>query len=76
MFNGMKNMISISFTKLFNTEKKEDLINMFKNCLSLKSIDISGFKTEDIKDLMAYSPDALHQNQFPYLILIQKMLKI
>ena len=56
----MKNMISISFTKLFNTEKKEDLINMFKNCLSLKSIDISGFKTEDIKDLMAYSPDALH----------------
>ncbi len=51
MFSGMKNMISISFTKLFNTEKKENLSNMFKDCLSLKSLDISGFKTEDVKNM-------------------------
>ena len=51
MFNGIKNMTSINFTKLFSTEKKEDLSNMFKDCLSLKSIDISEFKTENIKNM-------------------------
>jgi surface protein len=52
MFYNVQNMVSISFSELFNnTEKIKDMSNMFKGCLSLESIDISKFNTQNVIDM-------------------------
>ena len=50
-FEGLDRMISISFTKLFNTEKITNMDRMFFNCYNLKSIDLSNLKTPKLKYL-------------------------
>ena len=52
MFYNVQNMVSISFSELFNnTEKIKDMSNMFKGCLSLESIDISKFNTQNVANM-------------------------
>ena len=48
MFYGVNNLISISFTHLFNTENITNLNFMFYGCTKLTSIDISYFNTENV----------------------------
>ena len=48
MFNGNKNLISIEFSPLFNTEKINEMNFMFQNCRNLVSIDVSHFNTKNV----------------------------
>ena len=61
MFNGINKIISISFTKEFNTEIITDMAYMFNNCNSLTSINISFFNTINVEDMnhMFYNCNSL-----------------
>ena len=48
MFYGINNLISISFTKLFNTENITNFSFMFYGCIKLTSIDLYYFNTENV----------------------------
>ena len=48
MFLGCKQLISIEFSPLFNTERVNEMNFMFQNCESLKSIDVSVFNTHQV----------------------------
>ena len=51
MFAGIISFSSIAFTELFNTEKFTSMGNMFRNCKSLISADLSKFNTKNIKKM-------------------------
>ena len=53
MFNGCKNLTSISFGEYFETPKLTNLYQTFQNCSSLKSIDMSNWTMNKI-DSMGY----------------------
>ena len=47
-FNGIKQLTSIEFTPLFNTERVNEMNFMFQNCESLTSIDVSNLNTKNV----------------------------
>ena len=49
MFDQIIYLQSIYFSELFNTEKVTKMTNMFRNCKSLKVIDISKFNTKNVQ---------------------------
>ena len=48
LFNGNKNLISIEFSPLFNTERINEMNFMFQNCKSLTSVDVSNLNTKNV----------------------------
>ena len=48
LFKDAKELISINFTPLFNTQNITNINSMFYNCVLLKSIDFSNFNTENV----------------------------
>ena len=48
MFNGNKNLISIEFSPLFNTEKINEMNFMFQNCKNLESVDLTHLNTKNV----------------------------
>jgi len=48
MFLGAKQLKSIVFSPLFNTEKVNEMNFMFQNCESLTSVDVSHFNTKNV----------------------------
>ena len=48
MFEGLKKMTSISFTKLFNIKNNQKMDRMFYNCQKLTSIDFSNINTDNV----------------------------
>ena len=53
MFEGLKKMISISFSEKFNFAGIKNMNRMFYNCQSLKNIDLSNINTKNV-DMMNY----------------------
>ena len=51
MFEGFTNLISINFNNNFNTSKATSANEMFKNCKSLTSLDLSSFNTSNVTDM-------------------------
>ena len=51
LFEGIRNMISISFTEKFETNFITKMNRMFYNCESLKSIDLSYVNTKNVDDM-------------------------
>ena len=52
LFSYVDNMISISFSELFNTTNITDMSEMFEKCSSLASINFSkSFNTENVKNM-------------------------
>ena len=47
-FIECKNMISISFTSLYNTENVTNMNSLFYGCTSLESVDITNFNTKNV----------------------------
>ena len=52
-FYGLKNMISIHFTPLFNTSSAERMISFFSLCFNLTSINLSVFDTRNVESMFA-----------------------
>ena len=50
MFFNATKLISINFTKMFNTDKMKTMRKMFKDCINLISIGFSEFKTGKVED--------------------------
>ena len=46
MFEGCTKLSTIKFPTAFNTSSTKNMKTVFKNCTSLMSLDLSGFKTE------------------------------
>ena len=57
IFYSFKNLIQINFNNNFNTAKVIDMSNMFRECSSLTSLDLSSFNTANVTDMgwMFYS---------------------
>ena len=51
LFYSNKNIISITFSKYFDTKKIAEMANMFYNCVNLYFIDMTYFNTENVKDM-------------------------
>ena len=51
MFEGFTNLISINFNNNFNTSKATSTDEMFKNCKSLTSLDLSNFNTSNVTSM-------------------------
>ena len=51
MFEGFTNLISINFNNNFNTSKATSANEMFKNCKSLTSLDLSNFNTSNVTSM-------------------------
>ena len=51
MFEGFINLISINFNNNFNTSKATSANEMFKNCKSLTSLDLSNFNTSNVTSM-------------------------
>lgn len=51
MFYGIKELVSISFTSSFDTIKITNMEQMFSNCSSLTSIDLSSFYTKNVENM-------------------------
>ena len=56
-------MISISFSEKFNTEKIVDMNYMFDTCENLTSIDLSVFNTRNVLDMGECLVSVLHLSQ-------------
>ena len=50
MFFNVTKLISINFTRMFNTDKMKTMRKMFKDCNNLISIGLSEFKTGKVED--------------------------
>ena len=50
MFFNISNLISINFTEHFDTLNILSMKGMFKDCINLKTIELSNFKTDNIRD--------------------------
>ena len=51
MFKGNKNLISIKFGELFNTQNVTSMYSMFRDCSNLTSIDLSNFNTPNVASM-------------------------
>ena len=51
MFEDFKKLIQINFNKNFNTSKVTKMVNMFYNCSSLASLDLSSFNTSNVTNM-------------------------
>ena len=51
IFNNFKNLTQINFNNNFNTSKVTYMGNMFYNCTSLTSLDLSNFNTSKVTDM-------------------------
>lgn len=51
LFSGYKNATSISFSSYFDTGNVVDMSAMFKDCESLKSLDLGSFHTGKVEDM-------------------------
>lgn len=50
MFCNLTNLISINFTSEFQNISMMNMHGMFKDCINLKSIELSNLKTDKVKD--------------------------
>jgi len=50
MFFNISHLISINFTKKFDTSYILSMKGMFKDCINLKSIELSNFETNNVRD--------------------------
>ena len=50
MFFNITNLISINFTSEFGSKNMINMRGMFKNCINLKSIELSNFNTSNVID--------------------------
>ena len=50
-FAGMEQLVTITSINNLNTESVTDMSNMFKNCKSLRSINVSKFNTGNVQDM-------------------------
>ena len=51
MFGNFKKLIQINFNKNFNTSNVTDMRDMFDNCSSLTSLDLSNFNTSKVTNM-------------------------
>ena len=51
MFAGCVNLEKINFGGAFHTGEVQDMSSMFSNCMSLVSLDLSGFDTSGVQDM-------------------------
>ena len=51
MFSKFNNLIQINFNNNFNTSKVTDMSDMFRNCSSLTSLDLSSFNTSSVTNM-------------------------
>ena len=51
LFYQINKVIDISFSNIFNTEKINDMSNMFYRCSLLKSINLKKFNTRNVKNM-------------------------
>ena len=51
MFLNITNLISIKFSKKFNTKKIVNMKGMFKDCTQLINLDLTNINTKNVKDL-------------------------
>ena len=51
IFNDFKSLIQINFNNNFNTSKATNISNMFSNCISLISLDLSSFNTSNVTNM-------------------------
>ena len=51
MFEGLKQMTSISFSELFNLSSVTNINRMFYNCQNLKNIDLSKINSENLEKM-------------------------
>ena len=47
-FKGMTNLVNIENISYLNTENVQSMYNMFRECSSLKNVDVSGFVTSNV----------------------------
>ena len=51
MFSGLISFATVTFSELFNSDKFTSMVNMFRNCKSLREVDLSKFNSKNIKKM-------------------------
>lgn len=75
MFEGLKKMTSISFTKLFNIKNNQKMDRMFYNCQKLKSIDFSNINTDNMISMNNMLYQCLSLTSFDFSKINTSLLK-